>query len=157
MSSEKNTTAIKSLLDFNTTTADRFATTIASAFGSIVFLIICLIFFGVWSLWNLGLIPGLKIFDPFPFPILDMLVSLFAVILSISVLINQNRQGKIDKLQQQIEFEINVRAEDEITKVLRMLHEIQLHLGIKSEDKELEKMKEPTDLHEIHKTLDDES
>src|ERR1700743_1212610 len=156
MSSTKSSTEIKSTLDFNKTFADRFGTAIAAGFGSITFLIGCILSFVIWALWNIGLIPGLRPFDPFPFPILDMVVSLVAIMLSVSVLINQNRQGKIDKLQQQVEFEVNVRAEEEITKMLSMLHKIQQHLGIKNEDDaELEKMKETTDIHEIHKTIDD--
>ncbi|WP_428327987.1 DUF1003 domain-containing protein [Mucilaginibacter sp.] len=157
MSSTKIPNELKSSLDFNKTTADRFATAIASGFGSITFLAGCILFFIAWAVWNCHLFPNLKSFDPFPFPILDMLVSLFAVILSVSVLINQNRQGKMDKLQQQVDFEVNVRAEEEITKMLGMLHAIQQHLGIcDKEDKELEKMKETTDIHEIHQSLDDQ-
>ncbi|MGZ3767447.1 MAG: DUF1003 domain-containing protein [Mucilaginibacter sp.] len=155
MSKKKVNNELKSSLDFNKTTIDRFATAISSAFGSITFLIICIIFFVLWVMVNVYLVPGLKAFDPFPFPILELLVSSFAIILSVSVLINQNRQGKIERLQKQIEFEVNVRAEDEITMVLAMLHEIHQHLGLHSkEDKELEKMKETTDIKEIHKTLD---
>jgi len=72
------------------------------------------------------------------------------------VLINQNRQGNIDKTRQQIDFEVNVRAEHEITKALNMLHEIHNKLGLKSgTDEELEEMKEPTDIQLIHKTLED--
>jgi uncharacterized membrane protein len=153
--SSKAPNELKSSLDFNKTPTDRFATAIASAFGSITFLITCILFFIAWAIGNARLVPALKPFDAFPFPILEMLVSLFAVILSVSVLINQNRQGKMEKLQQQVEFEVNVRAEEEITKLLAMLHEIQQHLCIKhKEDKELEKMKETTDIHEIHKTID---
>ncbi|WP_214071430.1 DUF1003 domain-containing protein [Mucilaginibacter sp. dw_454] len=156
MRRRETNTELKSSLDFNKTTADRFTNAVASAFGSFTFLICCILFFVVWAVLNCHIVPNLKPFDPFPFQILEMLVSLFAIILSVSVLINQNRQGKIEKLQQQIEFEVNVRAEDEITKTLSMLHEIQHHLGIKDKgDKELEKMKESTDIHEIHKRIDD--
>jgi len=87
---------------------------------------------------------------------MQMVVSVFAIILSVTVLINQNRQGSMDKTRQQIDFEVNVRAEHEVTKVLNMLHEIHQKLGLNSEeDKELEKMKETTDIEQIHKTLDD--
>jgi len=147
---------LKSSLDFTKTPVDRFAIGIAEVFGSIKFLLFCILFFLAWAGWNLGLFYTAKPFDSFPFPILEMLVSLFAIILSVSVLINQNRQGRVDKVKQQVEFEVNVRAEEEVTKMLSMLHEIHQHLGLNScEDKELEKMKEMTDIEEIHKTLDD--
>jgi uncharacterized membrane protein len=147
---------LKSSLDFTKTTTDRFAVFIAELLGSMAFLIGCMIFFTLWICLNAGAINTIKPFDPFPFPILEMMVSIFAIILSVSVLINQNRQSRVEKTRQQVEFEVNVRAENEITKILNMLHEIHQTLGLHSgEDQELEKMKKTTDVKQIHKPLDD--
>jgi uncharacterized membrane protein len=144
---------LKSSLDFTKTRADQFAVFVAELLGSITFLILCVIIFVVWIGYNLN---APKPFDPFPFPVLEMAVSIFAVILSVSVLINQNRQGRMDKIRQQVEFEVNVRAEEEITKMLSMLHEIQHKLGIEhTGDKELEEMKASTDVKQIHKNIDE--
>jgi uncharacterized membrane protein len=146
---------LKSSLNFTKTRTDKLAVFIINLFGSITFLLICILLFAVWICWNVHLIPGVKAFDPFPFSALEMSVSIFAIILSISVLINQNRQGRIEKTRQQVEFEVNVRAEGEITKVLQMLHEIHIKLGLDSkEDRELEQMKQQTDLGEIRQTVD---
>jgi uncharacterized membrane protein len=145
---------LKSVLAITRSTTDRVAIAIIKGLSSIAFLIMCLIFFAGWISWNLYFANG-KPFDPFPFPILGLMVSLFAIILSVSVLINQNRQGRIDEIKQQVEFEINVRAENEITKILNMLHEVHQKLGLDSaEDDELEKMKEKTNIQEIHQTLE---
>ncbi len=147
---------LKSSLNFTKTRADHIAVLTIEALGSIRFLAGCIIFFVVWITWNLNDIYGLKPFDPFPFPILTMMVSLFAIVLSVSVLINQNRQGRIEKIRQQVEFEINVRAENEITKVLTMLHEIHQKMGLNTQaDKELEEMKEPIDINQLQQTLDE--
>ena len=144
---------LKSSLDFTRSRADRFAVLVATLLGSITFLIICIILFAVWIGYNVN---APHPFDPFPFPILEMSVSIFAIILSVSVLINQNRQGKMDKIRQQVEFEVNVQAEKEITKMLTMLHEIQQKLGIEHNgDKELEEMKANTDVKQIHKNIDE--
>jgi len=146
---------LQSSLNFTKTRTDKLAVFIINVLGSMAFLLICILIFGIWICWNVKLIPGLKPFDPFPFSTLEMAVSIFAIILSISVLINQNRQGRIEKIRQQVEFEVNVRAESEITKVLHMLHEIHQKLGLNSiEDQELEKMKEQTDINKIHQTVD---
>jgi uncharacterized membrane protein len=146
---------LQSSLNFTRTRTDKLAVFIINALGSMTFLLVCILIFGIWICWNVKLIPGLKPFDPFPFSTLEMAVSIFAIILSISVLINQNRQGRIEKIRQQVEFEVNVRAESEITKVLHMLHEIHQKLGLNSiEDQELEKMKEQTDINEIHQSVD---
>ena len=147
---------IKSILEFNETWIDKVATTITNTFGSMRFLGLCLVVFLLWIAWNLNVLPVLKPFDPYPFQMLTMIVSIFAIILSISVLISQNREGKRDMIRQQVEFEVNIRAESEITKMLIMLHEIHKKLGITNTvDTELEKMKAETDIHEIHHKLDD--
>lgn len=146
---------LKSSLDFTKTNADKFAVFLVEVLGSIKFLLLCMVLFVIWICWNLNFYPVLKPFDPFPFPILEMGVSLFAIILSVSVLINQNRQGRIEKIQKQVEFEVNVRAEGEVTKMLNMLHEIHHKLGLSAAtDKELEEMKAPTDLEQIHQCID---
>ena len=147
---------LQSALNFTKTRTDQTAVVIINALGSITFLLICIAFFAGWICWNARLLPGLKPFDPFPFSTLEMAVSIFAIILSISVLINQNRQGRIEKIRQQVEFEVNVRAESEITKILQMLHEVHTKLGISTqEDRELEKMKQQTDIDKIQQTVDE--
>jgi uncharacterized membrane protein len=146
---------LKSSLDFTRTPTDKFSIFTTNVLGSMAFLLSSLIFFTTWIIYNLF---SPHPFDRFPFPVLEMVVSLFAIILSVTVLINQNRQGHMDKTRQQVEFEVNVRAEHEITKVLNMLHEIHHKLGLKSgdDDKELQEMKETTDVKKIHHTIDEE-
>jgi len=147
---------LKSSLDFTKTRTDHITVFIINVLGSMKFLLSCFIIFAVWICWNVNLFPLLKPFDPFPFPVLEMAVSLFAIILSVLVLINQNRQGRIETIRQQVEFEVNVRAEEEITKILNMVHDIHQHLGINTTaDQQLEEMKVPTDIKQIHKTIDD--
>ena len=153
---ENQNDELKSSLDFTKTKTDHIAVLIIEVLGSMKFLVFYILIFTVWIAWNLRFYFNSKPFDPFPFPILQMVVTLFAIILSVSVLINQNRQGKIEKIKQEVEFEINVRAENEITKILNMLHEIHQQLGLDSkEDKELEQMKETTNIKQIHQTLDE--
>ncbi|MBB5638129.1 putative membrane protein [Pedobacter cryoconitis] len=131
--------------------SDRFSFLITNTFGSIVFLFICILFFVIWICWNLGLLPSLKVFDPFPFQALEMVVSIFAVILSVTVLISQKRQARMESIRQQVEFEVNIHAEKEITKMLEMLHDIQKKLGIDHNDTEqLERMKEELDIEKLH-------
>ncbi|MFI5158493.1 MAG: DUF1003 domain-containing protein [Sphingobacteriales bacterium] len=145
---------LKSSLEFTKTRIDKFAVFTTNVLGSMTFLLGSLAFFSAWIIYNL-IAPNP--FDRFPFPVLEMVVSLFAIILSVTVLINQNRQGHMDKVRQQVEFEVNVRAENEITMMLNMLHEIHQKLGLKTEeDKELEEMKEIIDVKLIHQTIDEE-
>jgi uncharacterized membrane protein len=152
---ETSSHRIKSKLEFNKTNVDHVSLFITGILGSMKFLCTCLGIFLLWILWNTNHIPGLVPFDPYPFPGLEMGVSIFAIVLSISVLISQNRQGRMEKIRQQVEFEVNILAENEVTKVLTMLHEIQKKMGINSRDRELEEMKENIDIDRLHKEVDD--
>lgn len=145
---------LKSVLEFTGIWGERTAVVLSKTFGDMKFFCFTLLALLIWITWNLDLLPGLKPFDPYPFTMLTMIVSVFSIILSISVLINQNREGKMNSIRQQIEFEVNVHAETEITKVLEMLHDIQKKLGIdKTTDKDLEEMKETLDIGQLHQKL----
>jgi uncharacterized membrane protein len=98
----------------NRTIIQKSADWIAEFSGSIQFLLINAGFFFVWIVINSGLIPGVKPFDPFPFGLLTMSVSLEAIFLSIFVLISQNRQAAKDRVRSDIEYDVNLKAELEI-------------------------------------------
>lgn len=143
----------RSSLSPNKNFSDKIALLITITFGSMLFLCICLMVFLIWVLWNTEVISGAQPFDRYPFPVLEMGVSIFAIVLSISVLISQNRIGRLEKTRQKLEFEVNFRAESEITKILQMLHEMQKKMGIHSQDNELEIMKEQIDLQQLHEQI----
>src|SRR3989344_6237665 len=97
----------KSHIEFTKRWTDKVADTLTAQFGTVWFLIWHAAFFAGWIEWNLGLL-GLPIFDPFPFGLLTMVVSLEAIGLAITVLISQNRQNKLADMRQQMDFEIDV-------------------------------------------------
>jgi CRP/FNR family cyclic AMP-dependent transcriptional regulator len=98
-------------IDDNRSAVDRTADWIADFSGSIPFLIIHVVIFAVWIGWNL--IPGFA-FDPFPYGLLTMVVSLEAIILSVFVLLSQQRQIEKDRVRSEIEYDVNLKAELEI-------------------------------------------
>jgi uncharacterized membrane protein len=98
------------------TTVMKIADWISEFSGSLPFLFIhCGIFF-VWIVLNAGPLSKTSIgdFDPFPFGLLTMVVSLEAIILSVFVLLSQNRQVSRDRVRNDIEYQVNLRAELEI-------------------------------------------
>jgi uncharacterized membrane protein len=131
------------------TEEDRLSAWITDVLGSFGFLMACIALIVLYFLWNAGLL-GLQPLEHFPFGGLELAVSIFAIFLSVAVLISQHRQRKLEKIREQVEFEINVKAESEITKVLQMLEAIQQKLGINVTDAELEEMKKGTDLEHLH-------
>ena len=95
------------------TVIQKVADWIAWFSGSMQFLALNLLWFGGWILINVGDV-GLPHFDPYPFGLLTMIVSLEAIFLSCFVLISQNRQSEKDHLRSDIEYEVNIKAELEV-------------------------------------------
>jgi len=93
------------------TAVERVADAIAAFSGSIPFLLIHAAWFAFWVGWN-TLTP--RSFDPYPFGLLTMLVSLEAIFLSVFVLLSQNRQAAKDRVRSDVEYEVNIKAEMEV-------------------------------------------
>ena len=81
--------------------------------GSMSFLFVNAIWFIVWIAVNTMPL-GVAQFDPFPFGLLTMIVSLEAIFLACFVLISQNRQAEKDRVRSDIEYEVNIKAELEV-------------------------------------------
>jgi CRP/FNR family cyclic AMP-dependent transcriptional regulator len=98
------------------TTVMKVADWISEFSGSIPFLMIHIVLFAVWIVLNVNPLSGTRIggFDPFPFGLLTMVVSLEAIILSVFVLLSQNRQAARDRVRNDVEYEVNLKAELEI-------------------------------------------
>jgi CRP/FNR family cyclic AMP-dependent transcriptional regulator len=94
-------------------TLQRVADWIAWFSGSMPFLLINLIWFVTWIAIN-TLPLGIRAFDPYPFGLLTMIVSLEAIFLSCFVLISQNRQAEKDHVRSDVEYEVNIKAELEV-------------------------------------------
>jgi len=145
---------LESYIEFEEKWADALAKFLTKSFGTLQFLILTIIFIVLWIIVNLGLIPGINPFDIYPFIWLVTIVQLFSILLSITILISQNQEKRINKVRQQMDFEINVRAEQEITKILQMIEKIHAELGIAKVDQELEQMKEAIDISEIKEDVE---
>ncbi len=109
--------------------SDRLADSIATFTGTIVFVVLHLVWFAVWVTFNMGLLGGAA-FDPYPFQLLCMLVSLEGVLLSAFVLIKQNRMSRNGDRRAHLDLQVNLLAEKEVTKVLQLLGQISERLGI---------------------------
>ncbi len=100
-------------MEVHTTALQRIADGIAWFSGSMLFLAINGGWFIIWIAIN-TLSLGIPAFDPYPFGLLTMIVSLEAIFLSCFVLISQNRQADKDRVRSDIEYEVNIKAELEI-------------------------------------------
>lgn len=109
-------------------------------------------FFG-WIIWNIGVF-GLPVFDPFPYGLLTMIVSLEAIFLSIFVLMSQNRESKIGELREELTLQVNLRIEEEVTKTLHLVAGLYTRLGhTLGEDPDLKEMLRPLDPARIEREV----
>ncbi len=151
--------SLKAAADARRTGAERFADWLTNSFGTVTFLVINALWFATWIPINLGWVQGITPFDPFPFGLLTMAVSLEAIALAIIVLISQNRASRIGDLREEIDLQINTMAEEEITKIIKLQLLLLEKNGIDvNDDPELQAMLKPlrsADIeHKLQKQLD---
>lgn len=125
----------------------KIADYLTSVFGSLTFLLFNVVLFTFWLLGN---------FDPFPYPILTMIVSLEAIFLSIIVLMSQNRQSHVSTIREEMDMQVNLISEREITKILQILTKLAEKQGIKFEDKELTEMLKEIEVSYIERKLEEQ-
>ena len=112
---------------------DRIANEMTTFSGSMPFFYLHIVWFLAWIFINTGSM-GIPIFDPFPYGLLTMIVSLEAIFLSTFVLISQNLLAKETAKLSDLGLQTGLLTEHELTRVLQMLKGIQIHLGITSDE-----------------------
>lgn len=139
------------------TLSDRISDAIANFVGSIPFVVVHLIWFIVWVAVNMGWLLGALKFDPYPFALLCMLVSLEGVLLSTFVLIKQNRMSQHADQRAHLDLQINLLSEREVTKMLQLqrliCERLQIQEGVR--DPEAAEMSQVTAVDSIARQLDE--
>jgi CRP/FNR family cyclic AMP-dependent transcriptional regulator len=101
----------------NLTLIQRIADLLADFSGRFSFLLVHAAWFGVWIGLNTNVFMGVAPFDPYPFGLLTMVVSLEAIFLSCMVLISQNRSAEKERIRSDAEYEANIKAGLEVTQL----------------------------------------
>lgn len=145
--------AIKAVHAADRTWIERTADRMTRIASSPWFLTLHVFWFTVWILINVG-VTFIRPFDPFPFGLLTMVVSLEAIFLSIFVLMAQGRESSIAELREELTLQVNLRMEAEVTKTLQLVAGLYTRLGHKvGDDPELREMLQPLDSAQIEKEL----
>lgn len=132
---EENVEAIKAwdrALLLRRSWAQRLSDRITLAAASGASMLAHALWFAIWILINTALVPGISPFDPFPFPLLTMTVSLEAIFLALFVLASQNRLGNQADLRANLDLQIDLLVERELTAVLQLLRDIATHLDVET-------------------------
>jgi uncharacterized membrane protein len=127
--------------DATATFEERIAGAITRFTGTMRFVYLHILAYGFWILANLGVIPGVPEFDP-SFVILAMVASVEAIFLSTFILITQNRMSSAADKRAELDLQISLLAEHEVTRLVALLSSIADRLGIETEiDDEVEELK----------------
>lgn len=123
----------------NQTVGERISEAVAGFCGSMTFVWVHVAWFSAWVIVNS--IPRMK-FDPFPYTFLTLVVSLEAIFLSTFILISQNHDTKLTERRNHLDLQINMLAEQENTKMLKLLRQVAEKLDVKADDPETEVLAE---------------
>jgi uncharacterized membrane protein len=134
--------------------SDRVADAIANFSGSIAFVWITILLIGGWIAANL-MLPSRDRLDPFPFPLLTLVLSIEAIFLSIFILMSQNRAARISDKRSHLDLQLTLLSEQENTKMLRMLEQIGKAVGATvTPDPEVQVLEEATEPEALSRQID---
>ena len=139
------------------TSADRVSDAIAKVAGSAGFVAFHAVYFTVWITLNVGLVPSVPIFDPYPFSFLTLVVSLEAIFLSIFVLMAQNRAARLGDRRAHLDLQVDLLAERELTAMLHMLRALCAKEKVVLDDvgTDVNDLLEETDVTQLASDLDE--
>jgi uncharacterized membrane protein len=128
---------------------------ITRAAGTMWFAYLHVAWFGAWIIVNSWLVS----FDPFPFVLLTTVVSLEAIFLTLMVLVSQNREAKLEEQRADLDLQIDLLAEHEVTRLLTLVRAVARQVGVEDaldkEDEELEQEVRPRDLIDALESSED--
>ena len=133
---------------------ERIAEAVTRFTGSMTFVYIHLVLFGFWIVANLGWVPGVPQWDP-TFVVLAMWASVEAIFLSTFVLISQNRMAAMADQRAELDLQISLLAEHEITRLVELVDGISRHVGAsRSTDPRLEELKRDVRPEDVLKEME---
>jgi uncharacterized membrane protein len=139
--------------DSQKTTEERVADTITGFTGSMKFVYIHLLIFSIWILWNLGWL-GFKPFDP-TFVVLAMFASVEAIFLSTFVLISQNRMNIQADKRADLDLQVSLLAEHEVTQLITLVTAIAKKMDIReSHDPQLRELAQDVKPEKVLDTME---
>lgn len=140
------------------TVAQRISDVIIRRVGSIQFILLQITLVAAWVVINLDLLPGMAVFDPAPFGLLALLLTIESVFLALFILISQNRMTRQADRRAHLDLQVNILVEQEITTMLRMQQKLCEHLGVDVESirRDADALVKETDVEGLVDKLEEE-
>ena len=139
------------------TVGDRLGDAVNWMTGSTLFALAHFVWFAGWIAINTGSIRGLPTFDPFPFSLLTLIVSLEAIFLTVFVLMSQNRMTREADKRAHLDLQVDMLAEQELTALLHMLNALckKMNVRVDLPHERIRQLLEDTDVRKLAHEIDD--
>jgi uncharacterized membrane protein len=137
------------------TRSEKVADRMAAFIGSLAYVLLHVVIFLVWIVWNT--LSGLPRFDPFPFPVLDVCFAFEAILVASFILMRQSRMSRRSEERDQLMLQVLLLSEREITAVLGMERQIAERMGLHKivEDPEISQLSQQTSIDEVAQIIQD--
>ncbi len=133
---------------------EKMAAVITRFSGSMWFVYLHLVVYGLWIFINLGWIPGVRRFDP-TFVVLAMEASVEAIFLSTFILITQNRMMAQADRRADLNLQISLLSEHEVTRLIQLTRELARRMGVEeAKEPELEELAQDVAPEQVLETMD---
>jgi uncharacterized membrane protein len=140
------------------TTSARISRRVTRITGTIAFAVVNCVGFSVWAVVNSGWVRAIRPFDPYPFSFLTLTLSVEAILLSVFVLMSENQESRRAESRAQLDLQINVLAEQELTAALAMLTALCQHFKVSVDvpDEQLRRWLEATHVDRLAEEIESE-
>lgn len=136
---------------------DRLGDNIADFVGTMRFVLCHFFGFIIWAVINAGVIRGISPFDPYPYTLLTMIVSMEGVLVACFVLMKQNRMTRRADQRDHLHLQIDLLSEKEITKMLQLQRQVCERMGISvQDDSEVQELSKSTAVEDLAQELEKE-
>jgi uncharacterized membrane protein len=133
------------------TQTEKLGDRMASFIGSLTYVGLHIVGFSAWLAWNVLPIPGLSHFDPFPFPLINVLLAFEAILVASFILMRQSRMSRRAEERDQLMLQILLLTEREVTANLGMQREMAQKMGLHeiAADQEITQLSQQTSVDEV--------
>jgi uncharacterized membrane protein len=142
-------------LERRQTRSERLAAGIASLAGSIWFAYVHAVWFTLWLGWNIW--RGEGAFDPYPFGMLTTIVSLEAIFLTLFVLVSQNREARLEEQRADLDLQIDLLSERELTRILCVVAAIARSMDVDLCEIDPSGLAQETKVHDLLRQLEEQA
>ncbi len=139
----------------NQSTVERLGHVIGGFVGSFPFVLLHVFWFGAWLLWNTAPQRYFRAFDPFPFPLLGIIVEIEGIFLASFILMRQNRMNRRSDEREHLTLQILLLAEQEITTLIDIERRKSIQTGNTeiSMDRDVQSLSQPTSVDDLTRSL----